>query len=116
MTIKDYKALPTDQRNTALRNALNSLSSFEHVEIFRERDHHVEHATGEDTVPWTVCINGTFSSQPRIEVKDDALEDAIIQAEHEASEVDGAEYQKQQANRYAALAKLTPEERRLLGL
>ncbi|HEX2656104.1 MAG TPA: hypothetical protein VHN11_20980 [Xanthobacteraceae bacterium] len=113
MNVEDYQRLCHEKRASELLRTLTRLEAFPCVDIHRERDYHVEGATGEDTAQWEVHIS---AGRKRIEVKRADLGHAIIEAAHQAEEIATAEWQQREAQRTAALAKLSPEERKLLGV
>lgn len=104
----------TDQLKTeALRRAMRSLDAYTVVDIHRERDHHIENETGEDVARWEVYIQ---TGKRRVTVRNSLLDEAIVDAEHQASVAYDDEVERRNNARQAALAKLTPEDRAALNL
>lgn len=96
-----------DQRE--IRNALVSLDQYACVDIHWERDFAASEATGENVGEWEVLIE---SGRRRVTAKHREITNALWYA----LKVADAAYEARQAARQAALNKLTPAEKQLLGI
>lgn len=101
-----------------LRNTMVTLDQFRSVRIEFEQNQELSDAYGEGTGEWRVAITAP-STSGRLndfvsegEDFEEVLYDAVTQAERSTDEW----YDKCKAAREAALAKLTPEERRILSV
>lgn len=115
MTYEDYRKLPDAQQFNILRQTLNALRIFDCVDIHWERDPIVEEATdGEKSGRgWEIEIS---TKGRRVNLNGDDLIPCLIAAEHQASDAYDAHAKAIKIKRDTALAKLSPEERRLLGV
>lgn len=113
MNLEEYRTLPHEMKLRALGSALRSLDCYDVVEIRRERDIHTINKTGEDIEKWEV---GICVGRRNVDVESRDLCEAIIEAEHAASAAHDEESMRREATRKAALAKLSPEEQRVLRL
>lgn len=107
--------MPSEWHNNEreLRNILVSLDQFDCVDICWERDNAASNACGETVGEWSVLIE----DGPRtIRAKHTQVTNAIWYASTVAEAQHDEAYEKRQSGRAAALAKLTQEDRKLLGV
>lgn len=107
--------MPHDWHNdaNAIRNALVSLHSHSYVDIHWERDHRSSEAADESIGQWDISIE---VGKKIINVSHPEITNALWFAIEISDASRSQAYQEAQTKRAAALAKLTPEERRLLDL
>lgn len=107
--------MPSDWHNDQreIRNALVSLDQYACVDIHWERDHAVSEATGENVGTWEVLIE---SGNRRVKAAHREITNALWYALKVADAQADAAYEARQASRQAALNKLTPAEKQLLGI
>ena len=104
--------LTAEQRTPShLWHLLHEAQSFGHFELICELED--THPDDEPIYFWQCTIETRRQS---VTAKDQDFLQAIHEAVEEAAKVDTAEYREREAKRAAAYAKLTPEERRLLGV
>ena len=99
-----------DQRQ--IRNALVTLDQFACVDIHWERDGYDDE--GNPKGEWEIAIE--TNSGARIKSQHHEISNALWFATEMADAATQARYLERKAAREAALAKLTTEERRVLGL
>lgn len=107
--------MPSEWHNDAreIRNAIVTLDQFSCVDIHWERDIPASDATGENIGEWDILLAAPGRD---IKVKHPEITNALWYALQIAEAQTDAAHQAQQQARAAALAKLTPAEKQLLGL
>lgn len=98
----------------ALRNILVTLNQFSAVEIHWENDNAESNRTGEPAGEWQVEIRTAHGK--RIKGKHEDIENVLWYVTTLAEQAESEAWKKQDAVRAAALAKLTPEEQRVLRI
>ncbi len=101
----------TDARQ--IRNMIVSLDQNACVSIHWEIDPRASDAAGENVGEWNVLIE---NGRRRVETDHHDIVKALWFVTTIAAAQDNEEYVKREAARTAALAKLTTEEKRLLGI
>ena len=99
---------------TWLRNTIVTLNNFPVVDLHWENDYRESNKTGKPAGVWEVTIE-TISGK-RIEGKHEEIENVLWYVTTLADDYDSAAWKKREADRAAALAKLTPDDRKLLRL
>lgn len=115
MPIKTPNDMPHEWHNDAqaIRNAIMELDSFECVDLHWERDDHASNAAGEIVGEWELYIShGRSTIKAKHAEITNCLWFAVTMMDEQAQDA----YKRQQDAKKAALAKLTPEDRRALGL
>ncbi len=97
-----------------LRNTLVTLNNFSVVDLHWENDWRESNKTGEPAGDWELMIETAHGK--RISGKHENIENVLWYVTTLAENADSDAWKKQEADREAALAKLTPDERRLLRL
>ncbi len=99
-----------------LRETLVSLRNFKGASIEWEEDTKLSEAYGEATGDWRVSITATGKDgrYRTFESKDEELEPALYDAFTQSEKSEDEWYENCRKAKEAALAKLTPEEQRLL--
>lgn len=97
----------------SLRNCLMSLDTFRAVNINWEMDIKATQATGESCGEWTVDIH---THRRTFTAKHSELTNALWFAHTLADAAYTEAYEQRESARNAALAKLSPEERKALGI
>lgn len=99
-----------------LRETMVMLRNFKGVSIEWEEDSKMTQAFGEATGEWRVYITaaGTDGRYRTFESKDEDVEPALYDAFTQAEKSEDEWYDNCRKAKEAALAKLTPEERRIL--
>ena len=107
--------MPWEVHNDAngLRNILVTLSQYTSVDIHWEADVAASNATGDDIGEWEVELQ---NGPRRVRVRHAEITNALWYANEKMTSVESAAYEARDAARQAALAKLTPDEKRLLRL
>lgn len=95
-------------------NVIATLNQYSCVDIHWENDEHVTAQTGEPEGQWDVSIETRFGK--RFSCKHENIENALWHVTTLAANSDSESWRKQYADRKAALEKLTPRERQVLGL
>jgi len=96
-----------------IRNALVTLDEFHCVDIHYERDFSASDAAGKNIGTWEVYLE---TNGRQVKAKHPEITNALWFALQISEAQTDAAYQAQQQARTAALAKLTPAEKQLLGL
>ena len=104
-------ALHNDER--WMRNLMVTLNEHSCVTIEWERDHHLTNETGETHGEWNVMID---TGRRQIRAKHEEITNALWYASEIADAHMEAVYDARLKARADALAKLTDEEKRLLGV
>ena len=112
---KSPSEMPTTWHNNEreIRNAIVSLDQYDCVDIHWERDIAASEATGDNVGEWDVFIE---SGKRRVTAKHREITNALWFAIHVSHAQEYSAYGEQQAARKAALNKLTPTEKQLLGI
>lgn len=97
-----------------LRNTLVTLNNYSVVDLHWENDWRESNKTGEPAGEWELMIETAHGK--RISGKHEDIENVLWYVTTLAENADSEAWKKQEADRDAALAKLTPDERRLLRL
>jgi hypothetical protein len=97
-----------------LRNALVTLDRHSFVEIFWQPDDATVDSDGKPSGFWKVEI--VTAAGKAVAGRHESIENALWFATTIADAKDDQEYERRKAEKAAALAKLTPGERKLLGL
>lgn len=97
-----------------LRNILVTLDKHSSVELYWENDNATSNATGERAGEWVMTIHA--GQNVRITGRHEDIEKVLWYVTTLAENADDEAWKKQQADRAAALAKLTPEDRKILRL
>lgn len=97
-----------------LRNTLVTLNSYSVVDLHWENDWRESNKTGEPAGEWELMIETAHGK--RIVGKHEDIENVLWYVTTLAENSDLEAWKKQEADRAAALSKLTPDERRLLRL
>ena len=97
-----------------LRNALVSLHHNACVDIHWDNNDHITAETGEPSGEWEINIEPHVGKP--VHVKHEDIEHALWYATTLADANANAAYASREAERARALSKLTPGERRLLGV
>lgn len=113
MTIEEYQKLGEPQQLHALMRAIHALNQCDDIDIYRERDFGHERKTGENVAHWE--LSGVVSRM-RVSAHGRDLAKVLIEAGHAAESLSDQDYQHRAQRRAAALAKLNPEDRAILGL
>ena len=110
---KSPNDMPGDLPPNWLRNTIVTLNNFDSVSIYWENDNRISNMTGEPEGEWEVNISANGKRFDSVhEDIEHALWFAVTCAENHQSE----SWQKHESARKTALAKLTPEERKLLRI
>ncbi len=96
-----------------LRNTILGLGGYPYVSIHYEMDVRKSNALGESVGKWDVEIQ---VGRKCIKAEHEDIRNALWYVTTLASAVDDAEYERRKKAKSDALAKLTDEEKRLLGL
>lgn len=97
-----------------LRNTLVTLNQYSVVDLHWENDWRETERTGEPAGDWHLVIE--TAQGRRITGQHHKIENVLWYVTALAEHADSEAWNKQRANRESALAKLTAEERHLLGL
>ena len=97
-----------------LRNTLVTLNNYSVVDLHWENDWNESNKTGEPAGEWELTIENAHGKSFRGKHED--IENVLWYVTTLADNADTEAWKKQEADREAALAKLTPDERRLLRL
>jgi|GEM_PF-5376176 len=97
-----------------LRNTLVTLNNYSVVDLHWENDWRESNKTGEPAGEWEMTIETAHGK--RFRGKHENIENLLWFVTTLAENADSEAWKKQEADRTAALAKLTPEDRRLLRL
>ena len=97
-----------------LRNTLVTLNDYSVVDLHWENDWRESNKTGEPAGEWELTIETAHGK--RISSKHEDIENVLWYVTTLAENAESEGWKKQEADREAALAKLTPDERRLLRL
>jgi hypothetical protein len=120
--MEDTKALPVSPNEmphdlacdtNQVRTWMIGLSDFPYAQVNWECNVAASNASGESVGTWEVEIH---VNRRTITAKHEEIENALWFAITHANAVDDARYKHHEDTRKAALAKLTDEEKRLLGL
>lgn len=107
--------MPSSFHNDAneLRSCLLSLGGFTSVEIYWETDVALSNAMGERHGKWMVVIE---TARNTIRGTHAELTNALWYASTLANAANSGEYERREQARKDALAKLSPEDRKVLGV
>ena len=107
--------MPSNWHNSpnAVRNCVVTLDQYSCVDIHWERDHDASEATGENIGEWEVFIE---DGNRRFRAKHPELTNALWFVTQIEDHANTAAYQELLKKRSAALSKLTPEEKSILGI
>lgn len=97
-----------------LRNTLVTLNQFSVVDLHWENDWRESNRTGEPAGEWHLVIETAHGK--RFTGQHENIENVLWYVTTLAEQADSEAWNKERSDREAALAKLTPEERRLLHL
>jgi hypothetical protein len=112
----DPSEMPVELFNSDIwcRNALvTGLEEFDCVDIHFEPDHAASECSGEVVGTWDVLIE---KGRHRVAVSGNSLLNLLWYALEHANNFSNVDRQKREAIRSAALAKLTDDEKRVLGV
>lgn len=97
-----------------LRNTMVTLNNYSVVDLHWENDWRESNKTGEQAGEWEITIETAHGK--RIRGTHEDIENVLWYVTTLADRAEDEDWKKQDAARDAALAKLTPDERRLLRL
>lgn len=97
-----------------LRNLLLTLHTYSYVDLHWERDWETGRHTGETEGYWNMALSTAHGK--RLAASHRNIENVLWYVTTLAEAADSEAWQKQESDRKAALAKLTPDDRRLLGV
>ena len=97
----------------AIRNLIVSLNQFSYVSITWERDNHMTAETGETCGEWEVSID---TGRRQIRTNHTEITNALWYVTTIAEDHLENAYNERKKARESALAKLTPDELRILGI
>lgn len=107
--------MPSEWHNSPnqVRNCVVTLDQYSRVDIHWERDYAASDAAGENVGEWNVIIE---NGPRRVTVNHPELTNALWFVTEVSNAQSIAAYHAREESRKAALAKLTPEDRKLLGV
>lgn len=114
MTIEEFNIHSDEQRKNVLIQTLRGLQSFSYAQIEWQKDQVASQLTGETVGGWAVAVRKHDGGM--VTEESDTLEAALIPAIHLLDEANAEYWKQRRAARDAALAKLTPEDRKALNL